>query len=77
MPVRISQGASHVTFYRPTGVAVWVHVSGGLSKLSLDDQHFGAIGGDTRLETPDYGNATDRYDVKISVGASDLTITTW
>ena len=48
----------------------------GASKLTFDDQHFGAIGGKTRLHTPDYEGATDRYDIVVSGGASKLTIDT-
>src|SRR5262245_2914833 len=42
--VRIGGGASNVALRRPSGVAVGVQVRGGASKLTFDDQHFGAIG---------------------------------
>ena len=47
---------------------------GGASKLALDDQHFGAIGGETRLESPDYAAAMDRYEITITGGATNVTI---
>jgi hypothetical protein len=47
--IRFDGGASDVVVRRPKGVAVGVLVGGGASKLALDDQHFGAIGGETRL----------------------------
>ena len=70
--VRIAGGASNVTLRRPLGAAVGVHVRSGASKLSFDEQHFGAIGGDVRLATPDYSNTTDRYTISIAGGASRL-----
>ncbi len=43
--------------------------------MALDDQHFGAIGGETRLEGPnDYAGATDRYEITITGGVSNVTI---
>ncbi len=72
--VRIDGGASNVTIRRPAGVAAGVDVRRGASNLAFDDQHFGAIGGETRLRTSDYGGAVHRYDISIAGGASDLTI---
>jgi hypothetical protein len=75
--IRIAGGASNVTFRRPAGVALHVRVGSGASNLALDDQHFAAIGGAINWETPDYQQATDRYDLEVVGGASDLTITTY
>lgn len=72
--IRFDGGASDVIIRRPKGVAACVFVGGGASKLALDDQRFGAIGGETRLESQDYAAATDRYDITITGGASNVTI---
>jgi hypothetical protein len=72
--VRVSGGASDVTIYRPAGVAARMSVGRGASKLAFDEQRFGAIGGETRLQTPDYEGAADRYDIEVSGGASKLTV---
>jgi len=72
--VRVSGGASHMTLRRPTGVPARIHIGGGASKLALDDQGFGAVGGPVRLESPDYAHAADRYDIEIGGGASRLTV---
>jgi hypothetical protein len=74
VPIRVSGGASHLTLRRPSGVAARVHIGGGASKLALDTQYLGAIGGPVRLETPDYASANARYDVEIGGGASKVTI---
>jgi hypothetical protein len=72
--VRVSGGASHLTLRRPAGVPARVHIGGGASKLELDRQYLGAVGGPVRLETPDYLNADDRYDLEIGGGASKITV---
>ena len=74
--LRVDGGASNVTISRPEGVAARVRVGGGATKLSLDDQHFGAIGGETRLESPDYATAVDRYEIEVTGGANNLTVGT-
>jgi len=71
--VRISGGASNVTIHRPEGVAARVHASGGATNLTFDEKHFGAIGGDVNLQSPDY-DATNRYDIEVTGGANNLTI---
>jgi DNA-binding MarR family transcriptional regulator len=74
--VRVSGGASRVTVRRPSTIPVRVHVSGGLSKLSLDGQRSGGISGEVRWESPAFKSASDRYDIDISGGASQVTVDT-
>lgn len=74
VPIRVLGGASNVAIRRPKGVAARVRVGGGATKLSLDEQHFGAIGSDVNLQTPDYESAADWYDIAITGGANNLTI---
>jgi hypothetical protein len=74
VPIRIHGGASKLSLHRPHDVAVRVHVRGGVSALSLDDQYFGAVGGETRWETPEYRQAGDAYDIIVSGGASNLYV---
>jgi hypothetical protein len=72
--VAIGGGASDVTFLRPAGVPVIVHLTGGASRLELDGERYGAIGGRTRLETPGAGPQRDGYEVEIGGGATRLTV---
>ena len=74
--VRVSGGASDVSIHRPEGVAARIRVGRGVSKLAFDEQRFGAIGGETRLQTIDYDGAADRYDLEVTGGASKLSIDT-
>lgn len=72
--IRVGGGASNVTIRRPEGITARVLVRGGARKLTLDEQHFGAIGGETRLESQDYAGATDRYEITITGGASNVAV---
>jgi hypothetical protein len=74
VPIRVTGGVSHLTIHRPGSVPSRVHIGGGVSKLQLDTQYLGAIGGPVRLETPDYSGAADTYDLEIGGGASKITI---
>lgn len=74
--VRVSGGASDVTIHRPEGVAARIRVGRGVSKLAFDEQRFGAIGGEMRLQTIAYDGAADRYDLEVTGGASKLSIDT-
>ncbi|HVH66071.1 MAG TPA: hypothetical protein VM674_08545 [Candidatus Acidoferrum sp.] len=74
VPIHVSGGASKMTLRRPDGVPARLAVGGGASKLGLDDQFFGAVGGPVRLESGNYSTATDRYDVEIGGGASKITV---
>lgn len=72
--IHFAGGASDITISRPAGVAVRVQVGQGASGLVLDEQRFGALGGETRLETPDFKSTARRYDICITGGANNLTV---
>jgi DNA-binding MarR family transcriptional regulator len=74
--LRIAGGASNLVMHRPPGVAVRVQVRGGASDVTLDDQHLSAAGGRLTVESLDYPNADDRYEVEIAGGASSLVLDT-
>jgi hypothetical protein len=76
VPVRVAGGVHELTVLRPAGVAVRVRVGHGAKDLTLDDRHFGAVGGSTRWQSPDYDQASDRYDIAVSGGADTLTVHT-
>ena len=76
VPIRISGGASNVTVRRPEGATARLHVGGGASKLALDGQRLGAIGGEMSLESPGYAGATDRYEIIITGGANNVAVGT-
>jgi len=76
VPVHILGGASNVAIHRPEGVAARIHASGGATNLSFDEKHFGAIGGDVNVQSPDYDAALKRYNIEVTGGANNMTLDT-
>jgi hypothetical protein len=76
VPVRVSGGASKVTFLRPVGTEARAEVSGGASQLTFDGQRLGAVGGRTVLSSGGFAEAADRYEIRFTGGASQVTVQT-
>src|SRR4051812_26090709 len=74
VPVRLRGGAASIAFRRPKGVPARVEVLGGMASFRFDDQRLGAVGGRTRLQSPGFADAKDRYEFDITGGASDLVV---
>jgi hypothetical protein len=72
--IHVSGGVSHLRIHRPASVPARIQIRGGASKLRLDRQYLGAIGGPIELETPDYATAADRYELDIRGGASRVAV---
>jgi hypothetical protein len=72
--VNVSGSVSDMTIHLPHGVPVRVRIDGGVSRLALDEQRWGAVGRGIHWQTPDYDSAADRYDVSMVGSASNLTI---
>ncbi len=75
VPIRISGGASEIDIRRPAGVAARVHLKGWASQFIFDDQSFGNLGNDVRLQSPGYDATAQRYDIEVASSASMVTIT--
>ncbi len=76
IPIRIAGGASDITIRRPEGVAMRVHLKGWVSTLIFDDQTYGNVGSDVRLQSPGYEGSAKRYDVEVVGSASTVTVVT-
>ena len=74
--LRFAGGASDVAIHRPAGTPARVHVAGGASRVSFDDQFYKAIGGEASWTTPDFEQVTARYDLDFSRGVQDLVVDT-
>jgi len=74
--IRIKGGANNLKVRRPGGAATRLHVGSGASKLVLDSQRLGAVGGETTLESGRYAGATDRYEITITGGANNVSVLT-
>lgn len=72
----IQGGASDFIVSRPEGSAARCSVHGGITGLSFNERRFGAIGGDTSLETDDFKTSGGRFDFEIDGGASGLSMET-
>lgn len=72
--LRLSGGASRLVIRRPRGTAAQISVRGGASNLVFDAQRLGAVGGLTRLSTPGWDAAPDRWSIELTGGASDLSV---
>jgi DNA-binding MarR family transcriptional regulator len=72
--LRLSGGASRLVIRRPRGTAAQISVRGGASNLVFDAQRLGAVGGPTRLSTPGWDVAPDRWSIELTGGASDLSV---
>ena len=72
--LRLSGGASRLLIRRPSGTAAQISVRGGASNLVFDAQRLGAVGGSTRLSTPGWDAAPDRWSIELTGGASDLSV---
>ena len=73
--LRITGGASKLTVKRPRGAPAQIAVRGGASNFVFDAQQLGAIGGATRLSTPGWDSAPDRWTIELTGGASNLSVT--
>ena len=50
--------------------------TGGASQLTFDDQRLGAVGGRTVLASGGFADAADRYEIRFTGGASQVTVAT-
>jgi len=74
--VTIGGGASNLRLNRPAEIPIRLRVRGGTSKLTFDDDSFGAIGGATKLQSSGFDGQPDYYEISIGGGASRLSIRT-
>jgi class 3 adenylate cyclase len=73
VPLRFS-GARDLTLRRPPGTAVMVHVTGGASGLTFDEQFYKAVAGQSTWQSSGYEQASDRYEVTIAHGVRNLVV---
>lgn len=73
VPITVNGGALTVNVHRPKGVAASVAVSGGAVNLTFDGRQSHAVGTVT-AQTSDYNGASDRYQIQVNGGASNVTV---
>jgi len=75
VPIRISGGASEITVHRQAGVAARAHLKGWVSTFVFDDQTFGNVGNNLRLQSAGFDPTASYYDIEVASSASMVTIT--
>ena len=75
VPIQISGGASEITVHRPKGVAARAHLKGWVSTFVFDDQTFGNVGNNLRLQSAGFDPTAPYYDIEVASSASMVTIT--
>jgi AcrR family transcriptional regulator len=73
VPIIVSGGVVGVTLHRPAGVAVKAEISAGAVGIKLD-AFSAAVTSDLQWESPGASASADRYELRISGGAVQLTL---
>ena len=72
--VRVRAGAASVRIRIPGGTAARIERGGlGLASLDVDTHRFPSLGGNV-YQSPDYGDAADRVDVRVEGGAASFSV---
>jgi hypothetical protein len=74
--IHIASGVSNLRIFHPQAVPARLRVGGGISRLVFDDQLYPSVGGGIQLETPEYKAESNRYEIVVSSGVSNLVVRT-
>jgi DNA-binding MarR family transcriptional regulator len=76
VPCRVAGAASSIVVRRPVGIALQVRLRRGGSTVVIDGRNT-HITASKPYQTPDYANASARYDIDITARTSKVTIETY
>ncbi|BCY12834.1 hypothetical protein [Actinoplanes sp. L3-i22] len=74
VPVTLGGGASQVTVHLTGNAPVRVRVGGGAGSVTVDGTRHTGIAGGTDFAPAGWSAATDRYDIDLTSGVSNLTV---
>jgi DNA-binding MarR family transcriptional regulator len=74
VPIRMVNGAADITIRRPPDTGVQLVVRGGASHIRLDDRFALVVTDGECWQTPSYAGASDRYEITVENGASNLRV---
>lgn len=74
VPIHVRDGAASVSIRRPDGVAIRAVAPDGAANVQFDGRRIEPIENQTPLQSPDYEDATERYDIQLRGGVARLTI---
>ena len=72
--IQVKRGANQLTISRPVGAQIGVVIHSGASGLVLDSLQLGAVAGRTEWQSPNFADASDRYEVEVVGGANRLSV---
>ncbi len=73
VPVRVEGGALSVDVTRPAGAAIKIHASGGGLSVRADGSNQDGVGS-REWRSSGFDSATDRYELTVSGGALNITV---
>jgi len=73
VPIQLTGGTSKLNIHRPPDVPLRLDVRGGISHLTFDHRPFKSAG-ELTVQSPGYDGAADRYDVRLTGGASRIVV---
>lgn len=74
VPVTMSGGASSFQLHLPGGVPARVRFAGGAGSATVDGTSKSGVAGGTVVDTPDWPDSVNRYDIDNAAGVSALTL---
>lgn len=74
VPIRMVNGVADMTIRRRPDTAVQLVVRGGASHVRLDDRFALVVQDGECWQTPSYAAASDRYEITVENGASNLKV---
>ncbi len=72
IPIHISGGISSVTISRPAGTEMRVVLKNGAEDLSIDHKNYEKTDNKIEKNTSHYDQVSERYDIQISGGVSNM-----
>ncbi|MGH3650034.1 MAG: hypothetical protein ACRDU9_04935 [Acidimicrobiia bacterium] len=74
--IEIEGGADRVEIVRPADIGTVLQIRDGASNLVFDDQQFGAVSGELRLESTNRGQSAGQYQITVRRGVSRMSVIT-
>jgi TetR/AcrR family tetracycline transcriptional repressor len=74
VPIHVSADTNRLSIERPPTAAIRARLNRGGSRVALDGAHLGSVGNGTELESPNYGIASDHYEVEIGGASAHLAL---
>jgi AcrR family transcriptional regulator len=74
IPLRVDGGVHKLRIERPSTSAFRLYLNRGSSHITLDGLRLNAVGGGTDWASSDYATASDRYNLEVGAGASEVSI---